>query len=686
MATEDNGQYDGAGAPSDNSANSALKDKLVGMRGQWLAGTPEQAKKANFHAMSQLTRDVSRKILTKVSSEMIERAFADGKWVAASDASLHQRDGTSIAWAIFNPKRQLVVSGTERLSEEFGFVPAQAEAAASIRCAQELARLKAPSALCVSDCVPSIAALVGGWSEPSTARAEWDIASQGRYELSWVPREALAPANDAAREHLGLATEGGVRRQWGDWLAGLKTSDEGWEEMLRGPRGIVDAHGSSFSIKSTPASSVKKAMDENKWTAVADWAFSQDGSHAGVSVALFNSEGELKAEQLLSTALHTNYDDVSARRRTAVLAAKCLERHHAGGGVCIVSLGGMGIPWDASREPELPEGITVALCRREQLSMASIVAKIAAGKVRATGPDLNIWNIGSKILNSRKAEWNEWLGSLSSMPEPAAPAIVENSVDEKRAPQARRPSAGAAPIREIKRTPRFLAGKDELINPEAVRASSGGIDGPIGEVLEASIGKKWMILAEPCFGGSGGRMGLAFVIFDEKGELKTSTSVVFRPNKASVAPVSKEEAHAEARKYCIQRLADWGQLDAAMSIGQGVRAPKASERLSVGHSALAEGHWFSANPGRKTSNDAAVAAAGILQAQAATGLAMAEMARGEAPLPTVWGNAHWEAWMAVAQKGAVPEPEAPPVKLGRLAATRLAMEKAKAARAGGPKP
>lgn len=683
MAMEENGQGEGA---RDASDISALKDKLVGMRGQWLAGTPDQAKRANLHAMSQLTRDVSRKILTKVSSEMIERAFADGKWVAASDASLHERDGTSISWAIFNPKRQLVVSGAERLAEEFGFVTAQAEAAASIRCAQELARLNAPSALCVSDCVPSIAALVGGWSEPSPARAEWDIASQGRYELSWVPREALAPANDAAREHLGLATEGGIRRHWGDWLAGLKTSDEGWEEMLRGPRGIIDADGSSFSIKSTPASSVKKAMDENKWIAVADWAFSQDGSHAGISVALFNSDGVLKVEQLLSTALPANFDETSARRRTAILAAKCLERHYAEGGVCIVSLGGKGIPWDASRQPELPEGITVALCQREQLSMASIVAKIAAGKVRAAGPDLNIWNIGSKILSSRKAEWGQWLESLDSMPELPVPAAVERVHASQKESAARRPRAASAPIPEIKRTPKFFAGKAELVNPEAIRASSGGVDGPIGDVLEASLGRKWMILAEPCFGGSSGRMGLAYVLFDESGELKTSSSVVFRPNKASVAPVSQEEALAEARKYCIQRLADWGHLEAAMSIGSGVRAPKASERLSVGHSALAEGHWFSANPGRKTTNDAAVAAAGILQAQAATSVAMAEMERGEAPLPAVWDNARWEAWMAVAQKGAVPEPEAPPVKLGRLAATRLAMEKAKASRAGGAKP
>ena len=545
MAMEENGQD---GQAQKKNESSALKDKLVGMRSKWMSGTPEQAKRANFHAMSRLARDVSRKILTRVASEMIERAFDEGKWVAASDASLHQRDGTSISWAIFNPGRQLVAAGSERLSEEFGFVPAQAEAAASIRCAQELARLKAESALCVSDCVPSITALVGAGSEPSIARAEWDAASQGRYGLSWVPREALGPANDAAREILGLAAEAGQRRGWGGWLEELKSSDAGWEEMLRGPRGIIDEDGSSFQVHATPGKAIKAAMAEDKWIAVADWAFTNDGLHAGISVGLFNSQGELKVEHLMSTALSVAYDEMAARKRCAVFAGKCLARHHAEGGVCLVSLGDKGVRWDTAREPELPEGITVALCPRKYLATATVVAKIAASKAYyATGPDLNIWNVGDKILTSRRSAWSQWMESVESIPEPEPAASIPAEVVMSES-VGQRIQGRAAPASLARESARPVAAKKSgPEDHEALRAALGGRDGTAAEVIELAAGKKWMMLAEPCFGGAGGRVGLACVLFDERGELRANISTSFRPEKASRKPVDQDAAIAAVR-------------------------------------------------------------------------------------------------------------------------------------------
>ena len=132
----------------------------------------------------------------------------------------------------------------------------------------------------------------------------------------------------------------------------------------------------------------------------------------------------------------------------------------------------------------------------------------------------------------------------------------------------------------------------------------------------------------------------------------------------------------------------WGRLDAALSIGSGVASPKISERGDLAHDARAEGHWFTANPGQKTGNDAAVAATGILQAQAATKIATTQMSRSEPVLPDVWEPAQWQSWMAVVQKGAVAEIAPPAVQMGRLAATRAAMAAAKAARSApsGSKP
>jgi hypothetical protein len=152
----------------------------------------------------------------------MSQAFERGEWIGMSDACVGPDGHAAIAWGIFAPTGRLATCGAEQLPR-VGMASTDAEAAAALACAAELRRMGAHRALCLCDCLPAIDSLAGVAppKAPGLDRKFWLGLAQGDYALEWAPRQALGPANDAARKALGLAPELKKRRAWGVWLAEL---------------------------------------------------------------------------------------------------------------------------------------------------------------------------------------------------------------------------------------------------------------------------------------------------------------------------------------------------------------------------------------------------------------------------------------------------------------------------------
>lgn len=154
----------------------------------------------------------------------VREAFEAGLWVAATDACVGPDGRSGIAWGVWSPAGSLATCGSRVLEGEWSSVDAEAQAA--LAAAAELSRMGANAALCLCDCLPAIEILAGQEApilpRRAQAQAQWSLISAGRYKMEWAPREALGPANDAARKAVGLERELKERRPWSLWLASLE--------------------------------------------------------------------------------------------------------------------------------------------------------------------------------------------------------------------------------------------------------------------------------------------------------------------------------------------------------------------------------------------------------------------------------------------------------------------------------
>lgn len=176
---------------------------------------------ADFAGMAALTRSQAKKAAMRKARAVVSGAFAEGKWVAASDACVDGKGRAAVAWAIFDPTGALAGEGFERVELTESRSSTQAEAYGAIAAAQALARLDAPSAVCLCDCAPAIERLSGRSPGPDDTHERWSVLSAGRFDLAWVTREALGPANDQARKALDLPPEKSKNRPWGEYLEAL---------------------------------------------------------------------------------------------------------------------------------------------------------------------------------------------------------------------------------------------------------------------------------------------------------------------------------------------------------------------------------------------------------------------------------------------------------------------------------
>jgi hypothetical protein len=176
---------------------------------------------SEFAGMAALTKSQVKKAAMRSARSVVSGAFAAGKWVAASDACVDGKGRAAVAWAIFDPTGALAGEGFERVELSETRSSTQAEAYGALAAAQALARLDAPSAVCLCDCAPAIERLAGRCPGPDDTPERWAALSGGRFELAWVTREALGPANDQARKALDLPPEKSKTRPWGEYLEAL---------------------------------------------------------------------------------------------------------------------------------------------------------------------------------------------------------------------------------------------------------------------------------------------------------------------------------------------------------------------------------------------------------------------------------------------------------------------------------
>jgi hypothetical protein len=175
----------------------------------------------DFCGMAALTKSQAKKAAMRKARHLVSAAFAEGKWVAASDACVDGRGRAAVAWAVFDPTGALAGEGFERVELTEARSSTQAEAYGAIAAAAALARLGAQRAVCLCDCAPAIERLSGRCPGPDDTPARWAALSSGRFDLAWVTREALGPANDQARKALDLPPEKSKARPWGEYLEAL---------------------------------------------------------------------------------------------------------------------------------------------------------------------------------------------------------------------------------------------------------------------------------------------------------------------------------------------------------------------------------------------------------------------------------------------------------------------------------
>lgn len=298
-----------------------------------LSRKPLSLMSSGLAAMSSVARNLAKEHTLREARRLVAAAFDEGHWVAASDASVDQLGRAAIAWAVFGPDRRLAASGESIVTVDFHSSTTTVEAIAAMRACEELSRLGALSALCVCDCVPAIQKLTGrgrGREQGvSAAAAGWAESSKGRYQLGWVPREALGPANDAARSLLSLRAEKGVERPWSAWIAQMSLPFD----RVAAAHEPMPCAWAALSAQAQDA--MRIARDEQWWVAVADASLSSDGRHVGIGLAIFDGAGVLVEQASRVCRVETPFDIEDGLRQASLVAAKRLAHWKAPSGLCI---------------------------------------------------------------------------------------------------------------------------------------------------------------------------------------------------------------------------------------------------------------------------------------------------------------------------------------------------------------
>lgn len=174
---------------------------------------------------SKASRSKSRSIVERSARDAVRQAMSCGRWVAAADACIDKDGRTSIAWGVFDPQGRLAASGSEIISLTEARSTTQAEAFGALRSLAEADLLGAPSALCLCDCAPAVQRLQAADAADELS-SRFEAISKGRFEVKWVGRDALGPANDMARKALGLRPEKAAQRHWGPWFEKMSAASE----------------------------------------------------------------------------------------------------------------------------------------------------------------------------------------------------------------------------------------------------------------------------------------------------------------------------------------------------------------------------------------------------------------------------------------------------------------------------
>ena len=369
-----------------------------------LSRKPLSLMSSGLAAMSSVARILAKEHTLREAKRMVAAAFAEGHWVAASDASVDLLGRGAIAWAIFGPDRKLAASGESIVKIDFNSSTTKVEALAAMRACEELSRLGAPSALCVCDCVPAIQKLTGRGRgrEPGAAAAAWSDTSKGRYQLGWVPREALGPANDAARALLSLRAEKGVERPWSAWVAQMMAAPDQGLPARQPPAGAWSA------LSDSARCSLRAARDQKWWVAVADASLSSDGRHVGIGLAIFNGEGVLVEQASRLRRVETPFDIEDGLVQASLVAAKRLAHWKAPSGLCI-----SGAPGAWSSGARCGEQVerwfgSAGRYRHEHAQRAALGIAPAIAECQASG-----LGMGTALAPEwREAQWRGWMEAM----------------------------------------------------------------------------------------------------------------------------------------------------------------------------------------------------------------------------------------------------------------------------------
>ena len=368
--------------------------------------------------MSAWARSIARKQTMAQAKKLVADAFAQGRWVAASDASIDALGRSAIAWAVFGPDKKLAASG-ESIAPPGQESSTSAEAIAALRACEELDRLGARSALCVCDCAPAIQKLLamGKQREGSSESERWAALSRGRFDLSWVPREALGPANDAARALLSLRAETGSERPWSRWPESM-SAIESEPQGRKAPR----PSNPRKALGEQALAAADLALERGAWIACASAWMGSDGRRVGIGVAIFDPQGRLAEQTSRVIRLAEERDIEEGHRQAALVAAKRLARLQAPSALVLCG----ARPPGPAGEGDDPKG-SLAQSRRwfgaqgpyrlerapaDALGISSVVAR-----GQASG-----WSGVEDRLSPpwRDAQWSAWMASLRG----AAPEVV----------------------------------------------------------------------------------------------------------------------------------------------------------------------------------------------------------------------------------------------------------------------
>ena len=444
-------------------------------------------------AMGEMAQGQARKLKARQAEKAAREAFEGGRWVAATDASI-AGGRASIAWGIFNPKGELAAHGAQALEGSGWNSIAVAEFEAILRAARELDELGAGGALCLSDSLYSVrGAHLGG-----SKQARWESVSRGRFDLGWVPREALGPANDAARAALGLRPEKGSDRPWSGWL----------ESLSRGGAAQPASNSCWEALSQQARQAVEQALRARQWIALADARV--EGNVAKMGVALFDPQGELKGMFAQSKKLSLKNDQATASRWAVEMAAKKLASR--GPALCL----------SAALDPSMAALGNVALAKGSPAGLGSVQA--LAARARNTGP--------SQIADKKLAgQFRRWMWEMEQ-------------------------GSGVKPSETTsQREARLMLARQEKLAQAAldadVAAPGATPAGPARQEEQPPHAEQGKWVAVWARHGAGARVGLAAALFDDKGQFKQELCYPARIK----AGQSEVEA---ARAWLDARLLDWG--------------------------------------------------------------------------------------------------------------------------------